>query len=493
MKGVSQKVDSCSGLIVQQALRTHRKLAEEHKRWIDPEDIIQEALMEAVRAEKRYKSDRKAKYSTYLHKGLFYDLRRTYTDRLRQKMRQSAGVVEIDAPIADGPDRLELPDGTPTVEVHHDRFKRAMGALECLCRAVTPPVRVAIVEGLLLQRQVNYGKQLYANGLNRRYAPGVTLGDQIAKESAEAIAKTGVKFSDFEVFAEGEKIRKLALIQLLRNGIMGTGETDARLLECVRCSGQFPLSAVVEGNFSVATMTCGACYGEMKEDESLCFGKAKTAERPGYSKKNIECRIHCIDRDICASNTVKGDRVMAKTKAAVVDELEGVDFDETSDEGTDAEPVKAKASAKSGKKAVAKAEKPAKPAKVAKKAPVQEEEEDEAPKEVGRWPFKNGSLMRWSFQSAYDGIKRQEFDDSIKKMNKKPEVFLKVLRNGKNGQKTGVPTHSWSLSEEGGRLKISNVKYYGARKSAAEAKPAKKVAAKAVAKKAAGKKKAAKA
>lgn len=461
--------------------------------------------MEAVRAERRYKKDGGAKYSTYLHKGLFYDLSKTYSDRLRQKKRSSVAIVELDAPVGeDGPDRLELSDGAAGIEVDLTRVKRAIAALEALCRAVTPPIRVAIVEGLLLHRAVNYSKQLWANGLNERYASGTTLADQIAKESAEAIAKTGVRFSDFTVFSEGENIRKLALIQLLRDGIMGTGETDARLLECVRCSGQFALSAVVQGWFVVSTMTCGACYKEMQLDESSCFGKRHTGEQQGYTTKHVECRIHCIDRAVCASNQVKGDKVMAKNKAvAVEDELEDVDFGET-EEGAEAEeetekPAKVKkaATAKSGKKAVAaaKAEKPVK----AKKAKVaaEEEDEEEAPEEVGRWPFKRGSFMRWSFQSAYDGIKRQEFDDTIKKADKDPKVFLKVLRNGKNGQKTGVPTHSWKLSEEGGKLKISDVKYYGPRtRKAVEAKAAAKKT-KVVAKKAAGaksgKKKAAKA
>src|ERR1035438_4605171 len=52
--GISEEIDSCAGLITQSANRTYRRIAPEHKRWIDPEDILQDGLLAAVLSQKKY-------------------------------------------------------------------------------------------------------------------------------------------------------------------------------------------------------------------------------------------------------------------------------------------------------------------------------------------------------------------------------------------------------------------------------------------------------
>lgn len=466
IQGISTKVDSCAGLISQAAFRAHQSLKPEHKRWIDAEDMLQDALLEAVQAEKRYKESAPAKYSTYLHRGLFYCLRKNYYDRFQLQKRNAAAIIEIDAPKYDDGPIYEVVDRRPVVEVQVTQIKRAVNALEAFCRAVSPATCMVTVRGLLFGETINLEQKVVAGG--RGYG-GVTgrkmerLGDLVSRESAVAVQKLGIQWEDFGVFAGSEKSRKMALIQLLRSGIIGSTDTDARLLECIGCSGRFTLSDVRDGRFTVLTMTCRVCYQEMAEDPGRCFGKTKTTDQEGYSDKDVECRLHCLDRKVCGKFTLtKGDKVMAKKAvkeakgSAAVEELDDVEFDEVEDVA----PVKAekKPKGKSGKADKAKAVTAEKPEKAKAKKAVKEED---VPEDVVEWPYRAGSLMRWIWQSFYNGIKRSEFESQLTQNGHKPEKWITWMRRGANGLKKGRATHTWKVNEEGGRFKLHAVKYVG--------------------------------
>lgn len=466
LKGVSTKVDSCSGLIAQAAYRAHRRLSAEHKRWVDPEDLMQQALMEAVAAEKRYRKDGGAKYSTYLHTGLFFDLSKTYTDRLKQKMRTSTGIVELDAPLASEDGRtFQVADNRQNAAAMRDVRRRALFGLEDLCRWVSPKARLVLVRVLLC---------------------GAKLRDRersCLTELSQGVAKIGLKWEDLAVLLDDERVRKMALNQLVRRGIVGITDTDTRILECVSCEGQFSLSDVREGRYFAVSSTCRACYLRLHKDPDVCFGKLKTKGQEGYSENDVECRLHCDDKDACRSFVAldtatkpchSKDRRRFTMANEDTDELEDVDFEE------DAKPVKA---SKAASKTAAK-----KPAKAAK-AKV-EDDEEVAPKEVGgQWPWKRGSVMRWMFQQAYGGEKRETLEKEIKRAGHDPALMIRCLRAGKSGKAT--VTHTWKLNEEGGGIRPYAIVFHGkAKKTEKAEKPAaKKTVKKAAVKKAVAKKK----
>lgn len=464
-KGISPQIDSCAGLIAQQALRFYRRVAPEHQRWIDPEDLLQEALLEAVRAERkgRYQKNRGTKFSTYLYTGLFFDLSKTYADRLRVQKRSSKGVLELDAPRSEDDDRyLEIPDREAVPGERRERLRRAIFGLLAFCRAITPQQRVTVVKVLLC------GKR----------ASAADLAD--LKSTASVAARIGAKWDDFSVLTEAKKSRKMALIQLLSSGILSHEESDARVLECIGCSGQFTLGDVREGRYIVSTSTCRICYRELQRSAGSCFGKPKTEEREGYSENDVECRLHCQDRKVCRQfvNTQEKDKMATKkndAEAQAEQELAEVTFDETEEE----EAPKPKKAAKKVKAAAPAAEeKPKAAKKAASKKEEAEEDDDPAPAEVGKWPFKGGnppSWMRYLWQSAYAGLKLKDFEAMLKAAGRSSEMekWKNWLRKGKNGLKTGNPTHTWKLNEEGGQLKIYAVKYHGPRERAerTESKP----------------------
>lgn len=463
LKGISPAVDSCAGLIAQQAYRVHNKLAKEHKRWVDPEDLMQEALLEAVQAERRYKPGKGAKYSTYLYNGLFFELRKNYVDRLRLQKRHSVSILELDAPIdPEGTSTFQVADKSVLIEAELNSERRAVYGIAQLCRAVSAPARLVIVKVLLC------GKKLAIN--ERVYLP----------ELAEAASKIGAQWGDLAVLAENEKIRQMALNQLVSSGIVGLTETDARVLECIRCEGQFTLSDVRSKRYFVAPMTCRTCLRKLKADPASCFGKTKTGDQEGYSEADVECRLHCRANAACKEFQTK-DSIMAK-KNNVVEEIADVDFEEAP------EPVK-KASKKEAKVEAATKAKPAKAAKepAAEQMPADEVkfwtkyDETDAPTEVGdEWPWKSGSFMRRMFQHAYHGIKKEELEKRFKSAGRKAEIFFRVLRSGKSGK--GVITHTWKLNEEGGKMRPYDVKYLGKSKVAKEPKATKVAKVKAEAK-----------
>lgn len=449
LKGISPLVDSCAGMIAQQAYKAHRLLPQEHKRWIDPEDLLQNALLEAVAAEKRYDPSKPAKYSTYLMTGLQYALSKEVS-ATRVLSRASRGMVELDAPVSvsEGETRTrEVKSDAVGVDVSHEVRRRAVYGLCALCQRVSAECRLVIVKTLLFGRRLESWELVL-----------------VMDEAMPVAAQLQLRWADLAVLREDEICRKMALIQLVRNAIIGLTETDARLLECVRCSGQFPLSAIREGRYVVSTMTCLACYCELKDlpfNES-CFGKP--SDTGGYDPKDVNCQIHCRDRLICRS-VAEGENIVADTETK--EALKDVDFEE------EETPKK--------KKTTPKAEK-ANKAETKSKASDEEEDPDNgpSPKEVGpRWPWKRNSHMRNAFAWIYQNKPtEEEFVKAFKKVGANTAGLLRLIRKGRSGK--GFITHTWKVDEQGGRLKIHDVKYLGPDgRAASEFKSERKTKAKA--------------
>ena len=81
--GITKKIDRCSGLIMQQVRRAYRRVTPEHKRWVDEEDMVQEAMLAAILCERDHSSfvalSRKVapqKFSTHLTTALMRTLSR---------------------------------------------------------------------------------------------------------------------------------------------------------------------------------------------------------------------------------------------------------------------------------------------------------------------------------------------------------------------------------------------------------------------------------
>jgi hypothetical protein len=98
-----------------------------------------------------------------------------------------------------------------------------------------------------------------------------------------------------------------------------------------------------------------------------------------------------------------------------------------------------------------------------KKARAEEGNEFPAPAEVGGvWPYRRGSIYRWMFQTCWEGGKLEfiklQAEFPFRYKGAKPFVNWKNLLRA--FRRREHRTHDWSLNEEGGRLKIYNVKYH---------------------------------
>jgi len=143
---------------------------------------------------------------------------------------------------------------------------------------------------------------------------------------------------------------------------------------------------------------------------------------------------------------------------------------------------------KKANKPTAKAAAPAPAAKVSKKAAPAKaaapkkagKAEEPAPSDVYKWPFKSGSMMQLSFKLAYEGISQADLEKAVSKLGRSPKIAMDVLRGGIAGcgaiNGTADATHTWKLSEDGGILKLTKVKYLGP-KAEAEKKVARTKAA----------------
>lgn len=493
-KKISRNIASCTGLIISRSRQTYAMIAPEHKRHIDLEDVVQEGYIAALEAEACFRPQG-AKFSTFLFNRLTFRYNHEFTGKLTQQKRTSY-LVELDAPLSEDSDRkLELTDDTFTPDSDVDCVEGFIN----VCRLLSPGAVVWFI-GTLVSSTQEWERMVPTSGAR---------SEILRKEVADAVKMQGYSRDDYSALRGSERAQKMALITLARNSSIGLGtERDARILECVECRGRFALAAIRAGRYVVQTMTCVACYQQMRkaDPEESCFGKSKTPEHEGYSEKDVECTLHCRDRKVCsqfiseekdtmkekkskkaaeevetpvAEEETKKNGSGKKSAAAAapaakpskkaakveVEEEDSEDVDiETGDDDEEEEekPVAAKKAAKQpGKvaKMETKTEKPAKAAKTEGKAASNGNKEYPAPSEVVRWPHKTGSWMQYCFQRAYKGVKATELENETNESGRKWAIFLKVLRGGKSGMKR--PTHTWRLDETGGRLKIGDVKYLG--------------------------------
>lgn len=462
---VSDRVDSCNGLIAKKAIATYRHLGDADKRWLDEEDILQEGLILAWQAEGTYlpmkyvpggHAKKNAKYSTWLYWLLDHRFS-NLTNRLNRASKTPVGFVELDA----------LPDGIASaialapVETTGVEEQYSSEMFLLLCSAVDERAIVMMVRGLL-------------------FADVRAMDRVVCADIGRAAAALDIRMEDLSLVCASESIRKKVLTGLSESGMISEGaEESIRLLQCTECGGKFSIAAIRENRFYVDSMTCGACYRAMQKSPPVvsCFGKPKSPESEGYSASDVECSMHCRDRAVC-KRFIKGN-AMAEDKT-----VEETDFSDVEEKAAASkkEPQSAEKK-KTGKKKVvvpakvkgdakAPAKKDQKPAKAAKPAKEKKEKEaddrGEVPKELGgKWPFRNGSLMDFMWRNMYAGCSQKALHkDVISALVDKGVAEEDAEKTYKNVFKTGPgklhnQTHTWKLNEEGGRYKIYDVKYLG--------------------------------
>lgn len=463
-----EQIDGIVPMLAQQAYKAYQRLPEEHRRWQDPEDMLQQALLTACNAATSFDKTRKVKFSTYAFTGVQMKLNSTVG--ATRTMSRRSRLVELDVPSSDDSKTIELVSKNITVDVQYSRLHRAYAGMAQLCRAVSAPARVALAKGFLLQGRLSQAERAL-----------------MGAEVQSAVRAIGLGIDDLRVFSDDENSRKFMLTRLIDDSILGLSDTDTWSLQCAQCGGAAPLSAVREERFFLDTMLCRSCYRALSKHEKSCFGK-------DYSVVDKDCTLHCRDKVAClkfvgAVKNLKEEDEMALKQAVarkpvasapapkrvvaaapkarvakvapapvIEEEVEGADL------GDMFEDTPAVAVAPKVKRAPA-AKSAAGPKRVAapKAAKV---DENPAPKEVGgEWPWRSGSAMTWSFQQALKGIPRASFDKQLKASGTNPLSMLKVLRTQRNGTKSGKHTHSWKFSEEGDVLKITGVKFHASHAS----------------------------
>lgn len=450
---ITPEVDSCAGLIIREARKYYNRISHAHQRWLDPEDLIQEALLAAVSEVNVTYDATRGKYSTYLYTGLRNSLSRVCLSLLQQK--RQAPLTEVDAPLSSDSERtLQLPDPT----LPEDQILDAVQSFTDLCIGLSAASVIFLTRGFLL---------------NSCTASGRRPQDE-ASVLAEIRLRAGQKRTDpeaFRVLLRSEKAQKMALHALAECDIIDLGhDMDVRVLECTECRGSFPLAAIRGGRFVAQTMTCVSCYSGLQQSTLACFGKQ-------YDPAAIECRVHCRDRHVCklvsqpgVVNITSEDKIMAKAATAtapeVEDELADVDLSDVEKAPAEEEtpdPAKTTAKKTTAKKA---APKPAATKKAAKpSAPPKEKDEDAPPEEIGpRWPFKKNSIRGYAFQRAFKGCKTADLKKEVEDLGWDFGLVLRNLQRAPHTSASKNTSHTWKLSEEGGRLRVYDVKYMGGKK-----------------------------
>jgi hypothetical protein len=339
LTGISPLVDSCARMICAYAQSSYKRISPTDQRWIEPCDVIQEGLMAAVEAEARYGGiESGTKFSSYLP----FVLRSRYDDAFHkwpnQIKRRAPGMVELDAPLQSNSAAGEAPTSyLDTVEavgsVKADRCYELAHAFVKLCALVSVEAAEFLVGGLLGGTVVM--------GLRTIGAVSVLV------EIREAVDWLGLTYDELLTLTKTDRAREIALTVLAGGAMMKTGlDMEARILECIECSGQYSLLDLKAGRFDAETLTCDRCYRRMREApvEVSCFGKLKTDEHEGYSEADAECRLYCMDRKSCKQHLNKRGEIKmvpeTEQESSAEDILGGVDFSKVKS------PAKAKAKAK---------------------------------------------------------------------------------------------------------------------------------------------------
>lgn len=503
--GVSPMVDSCSRLVYQKAKKTFSRISPENRRWIDLDDVIQDGLIEAWQASRRYvdgRGERLSKFSSYLYRGLDMALSGRYGMPLRQKKR-TAALLELDALLPGTQMRPDIPDRRLSPE----ELYAAISVVTQLCRSVSP----AALSFLLAVMSV-VSAQTVVSGRRRRSR--LVSFSRRTREAIqcipEACIRHRVRREDMDLVLSRPEAVGLVLEGVVQDRDL-RAEEDAKVLACVGCSERFSLSDVRKGLYWARSLTCKSCLDKLfaSGPENSCFGREKEVHNTrtvteGYSEADAECRLHCRDKAACVRYIEERRKTMSEATDTLEVDVDDVDFtgidagSEVPEEtGTTkstkhAKGVKVAKSAKTAKAAktakptkTAKTVTPEKPAKAAKSAKTeksakaaktekpakersqrkQKSTEKIDPKvalkqglikldEQGRdLPFKSGSFMRWAVEQALEpgGVSEATLEKAAVKQGYNFKFQLAVLLSGKSGDSSLRPypsTHTWKVERD---------------------------------------------
>jgi DNA-directed RNA polymerase specialized sigma24 family protein len=497
---VSPAVDSCARLIYQKAQKTYARIPTENRRYIDFEDVLQEGLIAAWKAEKTFDKRKKAKFSTYLFTGL--DM--VYSgllSPLRQKKRCSNGMEELDAPAVS-----EISsDYTQQTAVYADILTDGVASSLTQQAAVSSLLAVFGVA----DPEVQYLLLEVASGNWRFNVRHSKLVRRLRRLSRWHHATE----HDYNLLSDNADVKAQVIEGMSR--LTNIEVADSRLLLCGECGKLFSLTDVRAGRYVASSLACAACLTKLQGEpvNSTCFGKRKVVQdgrtlRQGFSESNAACRLHCRDRVACKNYAArKGTHMIGD--AAVLDDVQLEDVAvpaKTLKSAPAAKKVgdgKKKAGIKLVDKGTKKANKvlkgktkkvAAKVAKVAKKGTAKKaKSKDEVVRkprkqrsaakidphsekgkalvkanldEKGRdLPYKNPSALRKLFVFALrPGRTLAELTAKAKTLDLKsgdPSFQLASLRACKSGDSSLRPypsTHTWKLDEENGAFHIHGVK-----------------------------------
>lgn len=483
----------------------NKRISRADRRWIDPEDVIQEGLLAAFLAQEpgAWSETGGAKFSTYAFKRIDMEHRRRITEKQARASRKLDTIVELDR---------QDPETNITLDVADTKAHADTSVIECdfieLCSRVSGEAVIMLIRGLLCD-----------DFICEHHVRAKTL----LAEIREALSDTGLTRGSLSQLASNKESKVSILWKLSTDANIEVSAMEARILQCIECDSKFNLQDVRNENFFVDTSTCRKCYLKLAALPATvsCFGKVKrvyeskgkpgvTKVIEGFSANDTECAVHCQDRAVCKKFIQENKKVVSEE--AVDAALDDLDLDEIEQEvsesveaaapkakkskaeaakpvkkkkpaavepvakksakvvGKKVAPVKAAKNAEKPVKAVAKkkatvtpiskgskkVEKPIKVAK-AKKEPVLKADSEPVPdkykEQVGeRWPHKAGSMMRAAFQLSLKGIKKSELQKQVEAINHDFALVYRVL------QKNQSATHSWRLVDENNFLRLYDVR-----------------------------------
>lgn len=520
VRGISGRIDGCEKLLYKQTNQMYARINEEHQNWISPEDVLQEGLIAAWKAEQKYAAEwgaptkgeklgtaGKRSWPTYMAYGVRNRFTATFVSPLSQQKRLSLGGVQsLDAVIP----------GTENLELGETLRDEALSVLDKALSAEQVEVGISTF-GAIGRRLKGTSAAFFVTVMCFGQWPSVALRDhRKIRAAVQDIRRAALAVGGMEQMIDAStsnyyKRKTLTLAMEFTNMRKSDG-CKVKILDCRTCRGLFSLEDVERGKFIAETLTCSGCYRKMAASvpERSCFGKIKTKEHEGYDANDPECRLHCMDRGICRNYLERKEgKHMSAEQLELIEEEDEVGIDGTEDDlsGLDDEdavaekPVKeskpkkaagskkvktaatkpvAKKAAKTANAKPAKSAKPAaKPAKAAKAVNTAKKDGTKAPVSRAKGkkektikldettgldlPFKTNSAMRYSLVQALQkgGIKAKELESKLTKLGYKAPFQMKMLRSGQSNGKGLLPypvTHTWTVTEENGIIKAHNVK-----------------------------------
>lgn len=312
LTGISPKIDSCAAMLTQKAQSSHRRLAPGHKRWIDPEDLLQEGLIAALKVEERHDETKGAKFSTLLYKGADWHLSRKAVGLLQEK--RSGDPVSMTG--VEDTREMEFP-----VPAMQESVVAPVKAYLALIRALSPPAQMLVIRVMLLDASSQYDVHVYCAVpwgpiIVEHYDP-VVLNELQATVRRLELDESVLRLTGL---AGGESVRQKVLTELIEDGSLGQDtEEQLRCLLCIECGGQFSLAQVRDGIFYVSSMKCRRCHREQMRDEKACFGKEHDPDDP-------VCRLHCREKKACKEFKEQSMTATVAVTAEVEQALAGIDF-----------------------------------------------------------------------------------------------------------------------------------------------------------------------